>query len=228
MYVIVKRLLDVVFSFVGLVLFSPLFVVIAVLIKRDSPGPVFYRGVRVGKDSKLFRMLKFRTMVANADQIGGCATPDDDPRLTGVGSWLRRYKLDELPQLIDILRGKMSFVGPRPQVEWIVDLYTPEQREVLTVRPGLTDYASVYFVSHGQILAGSTDPERAYLEKIHPQKMRLCLKYVRTYSLWVDFKIIVRTILSIPLQSETLCRLLSDRLPRFDTWVQRARFPLNR
>jgi lipopolysaccharide/colanic/teichoic acid biosynthesis glycosyltransferase len=197
MYPAAKRLFDVLFSLIGLVVFSPLFVVIALLIKRDSEGPVFYRGVRVGKDSKLFRMSKFRTMVVNADQIGGASTSDDDPRLTQVGRFLRRYKLDELPQLIDVLRGEMSLVGPRPQVKWVVDLYTPQEQQLLTVRPGITDPASLRFPNQGEILKGSTDPEKDYMEKIHPEKMRLSLEYVRTCSFWVDIKVILQTIATI-------------------------------
>jgi lipopolysaccharide/colanic/teichoic acid biosynthesis glycosyltransferase len=197
MYPAAKRLFDILFSLIGLVVLSPLLAVISLLIKRDSEGPVFYRGVRVGKGGEPFKMYKFRTMVVDAEQIGGCATPDDDPRLTGVGRFLRQYKLDELPQLIDVLRGEMSLVGPRPQVEWIVDLYTPEERQLLTVRPGITDPASLRFVNHGEILKGSTDPEREYLEKIHPEKMCLSLEYVRNRSFWVDIKIILQTIASI-------------------------------
>jgi lipopolysaccharide/colanic/teichoic acid biosynthesis glycosyltransferase len=197
MYPVAKRLFDILFSLIGLVVLSPLFAVIALLIKRDSEGPVFYRGVRVGKDGKPFKMFKFRTMVVNADQIGGCATPDDDPRLTRVGRFLRKYKLDELPQLIDVLRGKMSLVGPRPQVKWVVDLYAPEERQLLAVRPGITDYASLRFLNHGEILKGSTNPDKDYMEKIHPEKMHLSLNYVRTRSSWVDIKIILQTIASI-------------------------------
>jgi lipopolysaccharide/colanic/teichoic acid biosynthesis glycosyltransferase len=194
MYPVAKRLFDILFSLMGLVVLSPLFAVIALLIKRDSDGPVFYRGVRIGKGGKLFKMYKFRTMVVNADKIGGCSTPDDDPRLTRVGRFLRRYKLDELPQLIDVLRGEMSLVGPRPQVKWIVDLYTLEERQLLTVRPGITDPASLRFVNHGEILKGSTDPQRVYFEKIHPEKMRLSLEYFRTRSFWMDIKIILKTV----------------------------------
>jgi lipopolysaccharide/colanic/teichoic acid biosynthesis glycosyltransferase len=211
MYPAAKRLFDIALSLVGLVLLAPAFLVIVLLIKLDSKGPILYRGTRVGRRGEPFRMCKFRSMVANADQIGGDATPDDDSRITRVGHVLRRYKLDELPQLIDVLRGKMSIVGPRPQVQWVVDLYTPEELEVLEVRPGLTDYASLRFVKHGEILMGSTDPEQDYLDKIHPQKMRLALKYVRNRSLWVDLKIIVRTVLSLLLRSRTVRRLLGNQ-----------------
>jgi lipopolysaccharide/colanic/teichoic acid biosynthesis glycosyltransferase/RimJ/RimL family protein N-acetyltransferase len=196
-YPSVKRAIDVVLSLVGLIILSPLLIYLAIRIKRDSPGPVFYQGTRVGLNGVPFKMLKFRTMVINADKIGGSSTPDDDPRITRTGKMLRRYKLDELPQLINVLRGDMSFVGPRPQVQWAVDLYTPEERQVLTVRPGITDYASLQFSNEGEILKGSTDPDKDYMEKIHPHKMRLSLQYVRTMSLGVDLAIIARTILAI-------------------------------
>ena len=136
-------------------------------------------------------------MVVNADRIGGSSTPDDDPRITKAGYFLRRYKLDELPQLINVLLGEMSFVGPRPQVEWAVALYSPEEREVLNVKPGITDYASLRFPNEGEILKGSTDPDRDYIEKIHPEKMLLSLEYVRNRSMWVDLSIILQTIAAI-------------------------------
>jgi lipopolysaccharide/colanic/teichoic acid biosynthesis glycosyltransferase len=142
-------------------------------------------------------MYKFRSMVLNADKIGGSSTPDDDPRITPIGKTLRRYKLDELPQLFNVVKGEMSLVGPRPQVQWAVDLYTPEQRGVLTVPPGITDYASVRFPNEGEILKGSTDPDRDYMEKIHPEKMRLSLEYVRQRLLLTDLKVIAQTFLAI-------------------------------
>jgi lipopolysaccharide/colanic/teichoic acid biosynthesis glycosyltransferase len=193
MYPIAKRVFDVVGAGLGLLLLSPALIVVAVLIRTGDNGPVFYRGRRVGRGGKPFLMYKFRTMVMNADKIGGSSTPDDDPRLTGVGKWLRRYKLDELPQLINVLTGEMSLVGPRPQVQWAVDLYTPEQRQVLSVPPGMTDYASVRFPNEGEILKGSTDPDRDYMEKIHPEKMRLSLEYVRSRSFLGDLRIILQT-----------------------------------
>lgn len=197
MYPTAKRLFDVFFSALGLLVLSPFFLVIAVLIKRESPGPVLYRGARVGLNGHIFKMNKFRTMVMNADKIGGSSTPEDDPRVTKVGRFLRQYKLDELPQLINVFRGEMSFVGPRPQVKWAVDLYTPEERQVLTVRPGITDYASLRFPNEGEILKGSNDPDKDYMEKIHPEKMRLSLEYIRTRSMIVDIKIILQTIVAI-------------------------------
>ena len=172
-------------------------VVLSALIKAHDGGPVLYAGRRVGKDGKPFGMYKFRSMVLNADKIGGSSTPDDDPRITPIGRFLRRYKLDELPQFLNVLRGEMSIVGPRPQVQWAVDLYTPEQRQVLTVKPGITDYASVRFPNEGEILKGSTDPDRDYMEKIHPEKMRLSLEYVRNRSMRTDLQVIAQTALAI-------------------------------
>src|SRR6185503_6370801 len=142
MYPFLKRLIDFAVALVGLIILSPVLLGIAVWVKATSPGPVLYGGRRIGKNGQAFRMLKFRTMVANADKIGGSSTAADDARLTAPGRVLRRYKLDELPQLLNVLRGDMSFVGPRPQVEWAVNLYTPEERGLLTVRPGITDFAS--------------------------------------------------------------------------------------
>ena len=193
----VKRAFDAVFSFIGVLLLSPALIIISVLIKLDSPGPVFYKGVRVGLQGRPFKMFKFRTMVIDADKVGGSSTPEDDPRLTRMGRFLRKFKLDELPQLINVLTGEMSLVGPRPQVQWAVDLYTPEERTVLTVRPGITDYASLHFPNEGEILKGSKDPDKDYMEKIHPKKMSLSLDYVRSRSFWVDLKIILQTIVAI-------------------------------
>lgn len=192
MYPFFKRLFDVVLSATALILLSPILLAIAVLIRRDG-GPAIYKGARVGKNGAPFRMWKFRTMVMNADKIGGSSTPDDDPRITPIGRFLRRYKLDELPQLVNVLKGEMSLVGPRPQVQWAVDLYSPEERLVLSVPPGITDYASVHFPNEGEILRGSADPDRDYMEKIHPQKMRLSMEYVRNRSLLVDLKVLVQT-----------------------------------
>jgi lipopolysaccharide/colanic/teichoic acid biosynthesis glycosyltransferase len=193
MYPLLKRGFDLLVAGSALVVLSPILGFIAFRIKSFDGGPVLYAGRRVGLHGRPFGMYKFRSMVLNADKIGGSSTPDDDPRITPVGRFLRRYKLDELPQLINVVRGEMSLVGPRPQVQWAVDLYTPEQREVLTVRPGITDYASVRFPNEGEILKGSTDPDRDYMEKIHPEKMRLSLEYVRSRSLLTDFKVLAQT-----------------------------------
>ena len=197
MYLITKRLFDLFFSTLAMIVLSPVLIVIAVLIKLESAGPALYKGTRVGLNGTLFKMNKFRTMVINADKIGGSSTPEDDPRITKIGRLLRRYKLDELPQLSNVFKGEMSFVGPRPQVKWAVDLYSEEERKVLTVKPGITDYASVKFPNEGEILKGSTDPDKDYMEKIHPEKMRLSLEYVRSRSMWVDIKVIVDTLAAI-------------------------------
>jgi len=197
MYPGLKRFFDIIISLVVLALISPILLAIAVWIKLDSSGPVLYQGARVGKDRVIFKMYKFRTMVTNADKIGGSSTPDDDPRITRVGKFLRSYKLDELPQFLNVLKGEMSLVGPRPQVQWAVDLYTPEERQVLTVPPGITDYASIHFPNEGEILKGSKDPDRDYMEKIHPKKMMLSLEYVRDRSILVDISVILKTAIAI-------------------------------
>jgi lipopolysaccharide/colanic/teichoic acid biosynthesis glycosyltransferase len=192
-----KRAFDLSISLMGLVLLVPLFLVVAVLIKLDSPGSVFYRGVRVGLLGKPFRIFKFRTMVQDPDQDGASSTPEGDARITRVGRFLRKYKLDELPQLINVLKCEMSLVGPRPQVPWAMALYSEQERELLRVRPGITDYASLQFANEGELLRGSTDPDKDYLEKIHPEKMRLGLEYVRTRSFLVDCKLVLQTLLAI-------------------------------
>lgn len=184
-------------SVLGLfVAFIPLLLV-GLMIKLSSPGPAFYRGVRVGRYGKLFRIYKFRTMVIDAEKSGVSSTSKDDPRITTIGKFLRKYKLDELPQLINVLRGEMSFVGPRPQVQWAVDLYSEEEEALLNVRPGITDYASIRFRNEAEILGGSTDPDKEYLEKIAPEKLRLGLEYVRNHSIGVDLKVIWATLLAL-------------------------------
>ena len=189
-----KRLLDYTVAGVGLVLLAPLLLVLALVIRLGSPGPVFYPGERVGLGGITFRILKFRTMVVEAEKSGGSSTPEDDPRITRVGHMLRRWKLDEAPQLINVVRGEMSLVGPRPQVRWAVDLYTPEERRLLSVRPGITDWASVRFRNEAEILRGSDDPDRLYLEKIAPEKIRLGLWYVDNQTFLEDLRIIFATL----------------------------------
>jgi len=191
---VLKRAFDLAAAALGLVLASPLLAGVAVLIALDSRGPVFYRGERVGQAGRPFRIFKFRTMVEHADALGGPSTADDDPRITRAGRWLRRYKLDELPQLLNVLRGEMSIVGPRPEVPQYTALLTAEERAILSVRPGMTDWASIWDIDEGQELAGSADAERKYLEEIRPQKVRLQLKYVRERSLRIDLQIIARTL----------------------------------
>ncbi len=188
-----KRLFDILLSLTGLTVFSPVFLIIALWVRLSHGGPVFYRGVRVGRRGKLFRIFKFRTMVIDAERLGGPSTSDDDPRITKVGKFLRNYKLDELPQLINVLKGEMSFVGPRPEVQQEVELYTEEEKAVLNVRPGITDYASIKFHNEGEILKGSADPHQAYQALIRPEKIRLALDYVNNHSLGIDMRILVNT-----------------------------------
>jgi lipopolysaccharide/colanic/teichoic acid biosynthesis glycosyltransferase len=168
--------------------------VISLLIKGEDGGPVFYRGGRVGLNGKDFCIFKFRTMVVNADRMGGASTADDDPRITRIGKKLRKHKLDELPQLINVFMGDMSLVGPRPEVPHYVNMYTEEEKAILAVRPGITDWASLWNPDEGAILAGSPDPEKTYMEKIRPEKIRLQLKYVRERSFWKDLIILFQTL----------------------------------
>jgi lipopolysaccharide/colanic/teichoic acid biosynthesis glycosyltransferase len=189
-----KRTFDLVFSSLSLFVLSPLFLISAVIIKTDSKGPVFYKGDRVGRFGKPFKMHKFRTMVVNADKIGGPSTSEDDPRLTKAGKFIRKFKLDELPQLINVFKGEMSIVGPRPEVPSEVETYNKEEKKILTVKPGITDYASLTFHNEGEILKGSPDPHQTYRDKIRPEKLKLALKYVEERSFWIDVKIIYKTI----------------------------------
>ncbi|MCH8268915.1 MAG: sugar transferase [Acidobacteria bacterium] len=189
-----KRTFDLIAAAVGLVTTSPALLAVAALIKLEDGGAVFYRGVRVGRFGKTFRMWKFRTMVMGADKIGSSSSTADDPRISKIGRTLRKYKLDELPQLINVLIGDMSLVGPRPQVAWAVRLYSEKEKVVLTVRPGITDYASLLFSHEGEILRGSSDPDKEYLEKIHPEKMRLSLDYVNNQSFRTDCCIMFETL----------------------------------
>lgn len=192
-----KRTFDLILALCALVLLGPLLLLIAVLIKLDDGGPVLYRGVRIGRAGVPFRICKFRTMVINADRLGGPSTPDDDPRITKPGRWLRRSKLDELPQLLNVMSGRMSFVGPRPEVAREVALYSDEERALLRVRPGITDWASIRFRDEGAILRGATDPHETYRRVIRPEKMRLALEYVRTASLATDVRILLATLRAV-------------------------------
>jgi lipopolysaccharide/colanic/teichoic acid biosynthesis glycosyltransferase len=170
-----KRILDVFLAGLGLIVLSPVLCALSLWIRLDSSGPIFYRGVRAGRSGKPFRIFKFRTMVANADKIGGPSSAADDPRITKAGNFLRRYKLDELPQLINVFTGDMSLVGPRPEVMQEVHLYTEAERRLLDVRPGITDWSSIRFRNEGEILRGSADPHETYRQQIRPEKIRLGL-----------------------------------------------------
>lgn len=195
-----KRLFDLTLAAAGLTVLSPLLLTFAIWIKLDSPGPVFYRGVRAGKNFKPFRIYKFRSMVTNAEQIGGPSTPGDDSRVTKSGRFLRRFKLDELSQLINVVKGEMSLVGPRPEVMEYALLYTSEEKIVYSIKPGMTDYASLWNIDEGAVLAGAKsteEAERKYLEEIRPEKVRLQMKYLKEMSFWTDLKIFLQTIKQI-------------------------------
>jgi len=168
---------------------------IAWRIHQTDGGPVLYLGERVGLNGRIFRIFKFRTMVVNADKIGGPSTPDDDPRITPIGKRLRRHKLDELPQLLNVLIGDMSLVGPRPEVKRYTDMFTSEEKAILSVRPGITDWASIWNPDEGSILAGAPDPEAAYLELIRPTKVRLQRQYVQEQSFNTDLLILWETLI---------------------------------
>ena len=192
-----KRLFDIFFSLLGLIFSFPIFLIISFLIKIEDGGPVFFRGKRVGKGGKVFRIFKFRTMVRDAENLGGPSTAADDERLTRIGRKLRRHNLDELPQFIDVLRGKMSFVGPRPEVPQEVETYDEETKDIiLSVRPGITDLATLENIHEEEILKGSKDPHQAYRELIKPKKLQLAKQYVKTRSFWLDIKIILKTVKS--------------------------------
>jgi len=196
-YGFLKRSFDLAASLGGLLILCPIMFIITLLIIKEDGGPVFYRGVRVGRYGKPFRIFKFRTMVKDAEKIGPSSTGDDDPRITKIGKYLRRFKLDELPQLINVLKGDMSMVGPRPQVPWAVELFNSDEKILLQVRPGITDYASIQFHNEGEILAGYDDADKAYMEIIHPEKMRLAVEYVKEMSLITDTKIIFSTLIKL-------------------------------
>lgn len=191
-------MIDILGSGFGLVILSPVFLWVVLKIKLDDGGPIFYKGRRVGKGGKLFKMYKFRTMVIGADKLGGPSTAADDPRLTKIGLFLKKYQLDELPQLINVFKREMSLVGPRPEVEMYVDMMTAEQKNaILSVRPGMTDYASLWNFHESEILKGAKDPEIAYQKLIRPKKLALQMRYVKERSLWVDIRIIFLTIFKI-------------------------------
>lgn len=192
-----KRFFDILFSFLVLIVGLPFGLLIAICIVLDSRGKVIYKQSRVGRDNVDFQLYKFRTMCPGADKSSQITIGADDVRITKVGSFLRKYKIDEFPQFLNILKGEMSIVGPRPEVRKYVDMYTPEQMRVLSVRPGLTDYASIRYVNENELLAESENPEQTYIQEIMPDKLMLNLKYVDEQSPWVDLKIVWQTIMAI-------------------------------
>ncbi len=196
-YCALKRALDVLAAGLGLVLLSPLFLVAALAVRSDSRGPVFFIQERVGRNFVPFGILKFRTMVADADRRGGQITSGNDSRITRSGRWLRRTKIDELPQLINVVRGDMSLVGPRPEVPKYVAMFRDDYATILTVRPGLTDPASIKYRDEAAVLAASDDAERLYVERVLPDKIALARDYVQRASLTGDLLLIVQTLLRI-------------------------------
>jgi lipopolysaccharide/colanic/teichoic acid biosynthesis glycosyltransferase len=192
----IRRALDLFAGVAGLLLLSPIFALIALLIRLDSPGPVFYRAQRVGREGKLFYLFKFRSMVSGADKSGPGITAKSDGRITRAGRFLRRTKLDELPQLINVFRGEMSLVGPRPEDPHYVALYTPEQRRILSVRPGITSAASLQYRREEELLSG-LDWEQVYRQEVMPAKIAIDLAYLQNRTVWTDILLTLRTILSI-------------------------------
>ena len=188
-----KRFFDILFSLLFLLLLLPLFLLLALLISTTSPGGAFFRQVRVGKDGGEFRLLKLRTMRPGSEATGQITVGGNDPRVTGIGRVLRKSKCDELPQLLNVLVGDMSVVGPRPEVPKYVDLYTPDQRRVLSVRPGITGPASLEYINENELLGRSNDPERTYIEEVMPAKLAIDLRYIEQASFALDMRIILAT-----------------------------------
>lgn len=195
----IKRGFDIFFSSLGVVICSPIFLALSIAIRLESRGPVFYRGVRVGMHGKPFRIYKFRSMVTDAEMLGASSTHQADPRLTRCGKYIRKFKLDELSQLINVFLGDMSIVGPRPEVQKFVDIYTEEEKQILSLRPGITDWSSIKFHNEAEIIeaSGIPDADEAYEKLIRPEKLRLQLKYIKERNLLVDIKIVVSTVLTL-------------------------------
>lgn len=192
-----KRLFDIIASLFGLLILSPLFILIALLIVLGSGFPVFYLQIRVGKNNQDFKLFKFRTMRKDSDKKGLLTVGGRDPRVTSIGYYLRKFKLDELPQLFNVIIGTMSLVGPRPEVRKYVNLYTTEQQKVLQAKPGITDYASIEYFSENELLAQSNNPEKTYIEEIMPAKLKLNQRYINEQGILTDIKIILKTIAKI-------------------------------
>ena len=191
------RLFDIIFSLLGLIILSPLILIVAVWIRIDSKGPILYRQSRVGLHNIDFRLLKFRSMRINSDKAGLLTVGGRDSRITSAGYWLRKYKIDELPQLLNVLKGDMSLVGPRPEVRKYVDMYNDVQKKVLMVRPGITDMASIAYKNENELLAISPDPEKTYIEQVMPEKLKLNMLFIEKPTLGNYFRIIFKTLFSI-------------------------------
>jgi lipopolysaccharide/colanic/teichoic acid biosynthesis glycosyltransferase len=193
----IKRLFDLIASSIGIILLSPLLLLVCLLILIDAGLPLFYKQKRVGKNNVDFLLFKFRSMKNNSDKKGLLTVGSNDHRITRSGYFLRKYKLDELPQLFNVLKGDMSMVGPRPEVRKYVDLYSEEQKEVLAIKPGITDYASIEYSNENELLAQSPEPEKLYIEEVMPKKLSLNKKYIHSASMATDLKIIAQTIFKI-------------------------------
>lgn len=192
-----KRIFDFFISLLGFIFLSPLLLIISIMIKLNSKGPIFFKQTRVGKDEVNFKILKFRTMVTNSEKLGMQITVGKDPRITKIGYYLRKYKLDELPQLINVLKGEMSFVGPRPEVPKYVELYTNYQKNILKIKPGITDLASIEYRDESNLLSKSKNPEDTYINEIMQKKIELNMEYLQNISLLYDVKLILKTIMVI-------------------------------
>jgi len=193
----VKRAFDLIFSTIGILILSPVFLIVAIIIKIDSKGPIYFRQDRVGKNNKVFQIHKFRTMEINSESLGKL-TIGEDKRITNFGRWLRKNKIDELPQLIDVLYGKMSIVGPRPELKEYVDTYPEDiKKKILSVKPGITDYASITMTDESLLLASQKNPQEAYINNILPKKLSLSAKYVDNKNIFLDVKIIFLTLQKI-------------------------------
>ena len=192
-----KRIFDVIASILGIISLFPFFVLLALWVSVESRGGIFYRQRRMGKNGKPFQLLKFRSMYVGSDKSSRITVGNKDSRITRSGQFIRKYKLDEFPQLINVIVGDMSIVGPRPEVEEYVKLYDDEQRQVLTVRPGISDYASIEYMDENELLSEAEDPQKKYIDEIMPAKLRLNLKYIEQQSFQTDLSIILRTIFGI-------------------------------
>lgn len=211
-----KRLFDIVFSLLGLILISPIFIFLSLIIVLDSQGGVFFRGVRVGRYGKDFRIFKFRSMVKDAEGKGKWNVGDNDSRITRIGHFLRKSKLDELPQLINVLIGNMSFVGPRPELRYYVDMYTERERRILEMKPGITDWASVTHFKQFVSFTQSADPDKEYVEKIRPLKLELQLYYYEHRSFWMDIRIIIFTVSKMIFRNLELPKDIQEVIAQFN------------
>ena len=214
-----KRLFDIVLSGLGLIALWPLMLALALIIRVSSPGPVLYLGRRVGRFGKPFHILKFRSMIVDAERLGASSTAENDDRITSIGSFMRKYKLDELPQLVNVFIGSMSLVGPRPEVQKFVDLYTHDEQIILTVRPGITDWASIWNSDEGSVLDGAPDADAAYAELIRPTKIALQKLYVKHSGIRTDTKILFATFFKLVRKSWLPVELLEYGRP--ETWKER-------